>query len=143
MAIRDYTKPNQKDVASKDIYKDIDITFERHPITNDITVKKDVDAVKRSLKNIILTNHYERPFKPNFGANLRTRLFDIADGEIGGRTYQLIQESIMKLEPRIRDMSMQFSESAIDRNELNCTIFFSIHNVSQQQDINFKVSRVR
>tara|TARA_Y100000004_G_scaffold172249_1_gene208911 strand:- start:335 stop:766 length:432 start_codon:yes stop_codon:yes gene_type:complete len=143
MATRDYIKPNQKDVASKDIYKDIDITFERHPITNDITVKKDVDAVKRSLKNIILTNHYERPFKPNFGSNLRTRLFEIADGEIGGRTYQLIRESIMKLEPRIRDMSMQFSEDAIDRNELNCTIFFSVHNVSQQQDINFKISRVR
>tara|TARA_B100000900_G_C20446267_1_gene661182 strand:- start:398 stop:829 length:432 start_codon:yes stop_codon:yes gene_type:complete len=143
MATRDYIKPNQKDVASKDIYKDIDITFERHPITNDITVKKDVDAVKRSLKNIILTNHYERPFKPNFGSNLRSRLFEIADGEIGGRTYQLIRESIMKLEPRIRDMSMQFSESAIETNELNCTIFFSVHNISQQQDINFKISRVR
>ena len=63
-----YLKANASNVATKDLYKDMDITFERHPITDDITVKKDVDAVKRSLKNIVLTNQFERPFKPNFGA---------------------------------------------------------------------------
>ena len=48
-----YLKANASNVATKDLYKDMDITFERHPITDDITVKKDVDAVKRSLKNIV------------------------------------------------------------------------------------------
>ena len=70
---RDYTKPNSKTVAIPDLYSDLDITFERHPVTNDVVLKKDSDAIKRSLKNILLTNDFERPFKPNFGANLRAR----------------------------------------------------------------------
>ena len=143
MASRDYIKPNAKNVASKDIYTDIDISFERHPITNDITVKKDVDAVKRSLKNIILTNHYERPFKPNFGSNLRTRLFDMRDGELGDRTAEKITQSIMQLEPRIKSLELRISDDDILRNALSVTIFFSVHNVSETQDISFKVSRVR
>tara|TARA_Y100000996_G_scaffold395590_1_gene360954 strand:- start:1651 stop:2082 length:432 start_codon:yes stop_codon:yes gene_type:complete len=143
MASRDYIKPNAKNVATKDIYTDIDISFERHPITEDITVKRDVDAVKRSLKNIVLTNHYERPFKPNFGSNLRTRLFELRDGELGDRTSQLITQSIMRLEPRIESLELRISDDAILRNALDVTIFFTMQNVSEAQDISFKVSRVR
>ena len=138
-----YLKANASNVATKDLYKDMDITFERHPITDDITVKKDLDAVKRSLKNILLTNHYERPFKPNFGSDLRNRLFDIRDGTIGSRTGNMIVESIRRLEPRIQQCELRFSDSDIDNNQLNVTIFFSVQNVSEQQQMSFKVSRVR
>ena len=72
MASRDYTKPNSKTTSIKNEYSDIDIMFTAHPISGDITTKKDSDAVKRAVRNIILTNDYERPFKPNFGANLRS-----------------------------------------------------------------------
>jgi len=143
MTTRDYSTLNSKKTATQDIYTDIDITFERHPITEDITVKKDLEAVKRSLKNILLTNHYERPFKPNFGSNLRNRLFDIRDGTIGSRTGNMIVESIRRLEPRIDNLEIRFSDSDIDTNQLNVTIFFSVQNVSEQQQMSFKVSRVR
>ena len=57
---RDYTKSDSIINALDDnSYSDIDIFFNRHPVTNDITVKKDTDAVKRSLRNIVLTNHFE------------------------------------------------------------------------------------
>ena len=138
-----YLKANESNVATKDLYKDMDITFERHPITDDITVKKDVDAVKRSLKNIVLTNHFERPFKPNFGANLRTRLFEISDGELGSQTMQSIGKAIMTLEPRIKNLSFSLNESKFDNNTLDVTIFFEVHNIHQQQELGFSVSRVR
>ena len=72
---RDYTKPDSKINAFKDEYSDLDVMFVAHPISGDIAIKKDSEAVKRSVRNILLTNNYERPFKPNFGANLRARLF--------------------------------------------------------------------
>ena len=134
-----YLKANASNVATKDLYKDMDITFERHPITDDITVKKDVDAVKRSLKNIVLTNHFERPFKPNFGANLRTRLFEISDGELGSQTMKSIGKAIMTLEPRIKNINIVVG----DNNTLDVTIFFEVHNIHQQQELGFSVSRVR
>ena len=137
-----YLKANASNVATKDLYKDMDITFERHPITDDITVKKDVDAVKRSLKNIVLTNHFERPFKPNFGANLRTRLFEISDGELGSQTMKSIGKAIMTLEPRIKNLSFSLNESKFDNNTLDVTIFFEVHNIHQQQELGFSVSRV-
>lgn len=66
---------NGKTVASENIYSDLNLSFKPHPITGDITRKTDVDAVKQSIKNLISTNHYERPFKPSLGANLRGKLF--------------------------------------------------------------------
>ena len=64
----DYLKPNSKVNAKKNLYSDLDLFMNPHPVTKDVTTKKDSDAIKRSVKNIILTNKFERPFKPNFGA---------------------------------------------------------------------------
>ena len=70
-------KSEGKNVATPNRYKDLDIFFTPHPVTGDITVKTDTDAVRRSVRNIILTNKYERPFKPNFGGSLRDMLFEL------------------------------------------------------------------
>tara|TARA_Y100000004_G_scaffold166095_1_gene197537 strand:+ start:6112 stop:6540 length:429 start_codon:yes stop_codon:yes gene_type:complete len=140
---RDYTKPNSKTVAIPDLYSDLDITFERHPVTNDVVLKKDSDAIKRSLKNILLTNDFERPFKPNFGANLRTRLFELGGNEIGHRVGRSIIKDISILEPRVSNVQLSINDSAYDRNELNITIFYDIKNGQSQQQFDFTVSRVR
>ena len=66
MAI-DITNQSKQVATSKNAYSDLDILFRKHPQTGDVVVRTDAEAVKRSVKNIILTNHYERPFKPNFG----------------------------------------------------------------------------
>ena len=58
----DYVVNKSKNVAIKEAYKDLDINFLAHPITGDVTTKTDSDAVKRAVKNIVLTNYYERPF---------------------------------------------------------------------------------
>ena len=142
---RDYNNANAKTnaVESSAGYSDFDINFVAHPISGDIAIKRDSDAIKRSVRNIILTNHYERPFKPNFGANLRTRLFEISDGELGSQTMKSIGKAIMTLEPRIKNLSFSLNESKFDNNTLDVTIFFEVHNIHQQQELGFSVSRVR
>ena len=78
----DYVKPNSKNVAIKEAYKDLDLNFMAHPITGDVTTKSDSEAVKRAVKNIVLTNYYERPFKPSLGGNIRGLLFDTSGNRL-------------------------------------------------------------
>ena len=108
MASRDYTKPNSKTTSIKNEYSDIDIMFTAHPISGDITTKKDSDAVKRAVRNIILTNDYERPFKPNFGANLRAQLFELQGIGSKKRIASDISDALSALEPRIRNVRVTF-----------------------------------
>jgi len=139
--LNDYSKPNSKVNANKDIYADLDILFSANPISGDITTKKDSDAVKRSVRNILLTNHYERPFKPNFGANLRAMLFEL-DG-IGAK--KRIKKNIIKtlsiLEPRIGNIRVDISES--ESNNIDVRVSYIIRNGLKQSSVDFKVSRVR
>ena len=91
MATRDYSNSGASIVSDKDSFADLDLNFTAHPVTEDIVAKKDANAIRQSVKNILLTNHYERPFKPNFGANLRGMLFEANDPLMGHR----IKESIV------------------------------------------------
>ena len=115
--------------------------FVAQPISGDIAIKKDSDAVKRSVRNILLTNNYERPFKPNFGANLRARLFELND--FG--TYELlvsdIKEALTMLEPRITNVGVRIVDT--DDNNINVTVFYKIKNGNLQTEQNIKITRVR
>ena len=71
--------------------------FDSTSFSKDLTLKQDNDAVKRSLRNIMLTNNYERPFKPNFGANLRGLLFELADDITKYEMRNQIIEAIQSL----------------------------------------------
>ena len=73
----DYVKTNSKNVAVKSTYKDLDLAFTAHPITGDVATKSDSDAVRRAVRNIVMTNYYERPFKPSLGGNIRGLLFEL------------------------------------------------------------------
>ena len=141
MASRDYTKPNSKTTSIKNEYSDIYIMFTAHPISGDITTKKDSDAVKRAVRNIILTNDYERPFKPNFGANLRAQLFELQGIGSKKRIASDISDALSALEPRIRNVRVTFGEEKA--NSVDVTIYYVIVNTQQQQDLEFTVSRVR
>lgn len=140
MATRDYTKPNASTVANKDLFADLDLSFEAHPITGDIVTKKDSDAIKRAVRNILLTNHYERPFKPSFGSNLRGQLFELnLPGTRRVITEQIVEE-LNILEPRIGKVEVKMLD---EDNTLNVTIFYQIVGSRQKQQVNVVVSRVR
>jgi phage baseplate assembly protein W len=138
---RDYTKPNSKTTAVKDAYSDLDIMFTSHPVTNDITVKKDTDAIKRAVRNILLTNHYERPFRPNFGGNLRGQLFELDTVGAGRRIKNRLEKVLKIYEPRIFNIQVEVSD--VQRNNLDVRVFYSIKNGLPGQQVDFTVSRVR
>ena len=82
-------------------YKDINITFKKHPVTNDIVVSKDASAIKQAIVNLLLTNKGERLMNPNYGSDIRKYLFEPLDY---GTSYLIkgnIQSTIDEFEPRI------------------------------------------
>ena len=140
MATRDWTTENSKRVTEKSAYTDLDINFIAHPITGDITTKKDSSAIMQSIRNIILTNHYERPFKPNFGANLRSMLFELNTPTVMQRMKMSIMEEIEILEPRVvvRDVVILQRDNSVDLK-----IEYVITGVAGNQNVDFTISRVR
>ena len=139
MATRDWTTANSKRVSEESVFTDLDLNFVAHPLTGDITTKKDADAIKRAVKNIVLTNHYERPFKPNFGSNLRSMLFELGTPRAHVRIRQAIIEELDILEPRIRVQNLTLNQRD---NEVNMTLFYTIVGGAETQSIDFSVRRV-
>jgi phage baseplate assembly protein W len=137
----DYLKPNAKVNARKNLYTDLDLFMTPHPVTKDVTTKKDSDAIKRSVKNIILTNKFERPFKPNFGASVRNMLFELNSGRKTKKFIKEIEKMIETMEPRVNNVRVSMNES--DTNTLNLTVFYNIINGLSNQNVDFTVTRVR
>ena len=138
---RDYTTPNSTNTAIKNEYSDLDILFTAHPISGDVTTKKDSDAVKRSVRNILLTNNYERPFKPNFGANLRAMLFELQGVGSSKTIKRDIVEALVTLEPRITNINIVLGEN--NRNNVDVKISYQIKNGLRRDTVDFTISRVR
>ena len=133
---------NGKTVATKDIYADLDIFFRRHPITGDIVRKTDTDAIKRSVRNIVMTNKFERPFKPNFGGSIRNKLFELNTDRQLNRMRRNLAKEIEQLEPRVNNVNVVFGDLE-DSNNLDVTIFYNIVNGAPQQEVDITVSRTR
>ena len=136
----DYVKPNSKNVAIKEAYKDLDLNFMAHPITGDVTTKADSEAVKRAVKNIVLTNYYERPFKPSLGGNIRGLLFELNTDRQLNRARDRLADTITALEPRVENVRCKFDTSG---NSLNVIIFYNIKNGLTGQEVEFNITRAR
>ena len=106
-------------------FKDINLSFKRHPVTNDVVVIRDADAIKRSVKNIIFTILGEKPFEPNFGSVINESLFDLNTSLNEIRVADEISASLRNYEPRISDIDVTVTVSA-DTNEMNCTVQYEI-----------------
>ena len=133
---------NGKTVSSENIYSDLNLSFTPHPITGDITRKTDVDAVKRSVRNIVSTNSYERPFKPNFGVNLRNKLFELDTSVFGkGRVANDIARQIEIHEPRVRNVKVVLNE--VNRNELSMQISLKVINSLETEELEYVLTRTR
>ena len=106
-------------------FKDINLSFKRHPVTNDVVVIRDEDAIKRSVKNIIFTILGEKPFEPNFGSVINESLFDLNTSLNEIRVADEISASLCNYEPRISDIDVTVTV-APDTNEMNCTVQYEI-----------------
>ena len=106
-------------------FKDINLSFKRHPVTNDVVTIRDEDAIKRSVKNIIFTILGEKPFEPNFGSVMNQSLFDLNTNLSEIKVSDEIKASLDNYEPRIDNINVSVSILA-DSNEMNCTVQYDI-----------------
>ena len=125
-------------------FKDINLSFKRHPVTNDVITVSDEDAIKRSVKNIIFTILGEKPFEPNFGSVINQSLFDLSTNLNEIRISDEIKQSLLNYEPRI-DNIVVTSSVYPDSNELNCIIQYDIVGIpapTQEVDVLLFPARV-
>ena len=125
-------------------FKDINLSFKRHPVTNDVVTIRDEDAIKRSVKNIIFTILGEKPFIPLFGSVINESLFDLNTNLSEIRITDEIKSSLLNYEPRIDNIEVTV-QVAPDLNEMNCTVQYSIVGLpspSQSVDVLLFPARV-
>jgi phage baseplate assembly protein W len=130
-------------VASR-AFKDINLSFKRHPVTNDVVTIRDEDAIKRSVRNIIFTILGEKPFEPNFGSVINESLFDLNTNLSEIRVSDEIRSSLLIYEPRISNIDVTVTV-APDTNEMNCTVQYDITGIpapTQEVDVLLFPARV-
>jgi len=93
-------------MATKLSFKDINITFKKHPVTGDLVVSKDASAIKQAIVNLLLTNKGERPFNYEYGSDIRSYLFEPLDFGTAQQIQSNIEYSISNWEPRIDIMEL-------------------------------------
>ena len=114
-------------VASR-AFKDINLSFKRHPVTNDVVAIRDEDAIKRSVKNIIFTILGEKPFEPTFGSVINDSLFELNTSLNEIAVSDAIQSALLNFEPRI-DNIVATVTVAPDSNEMNATVQYDITGI--------------
>lgn len=134
-----FNSKNKSSRVARRWFTDLDINMTLHPQSGDVTLKSDINAIKRSIKNLIMTNHYERPFKPSLGMELRGMLFEL------DTTDSIVLENNIKTvintyEPRARvDDVMATSRG----NSLNVSLYFTVQNDPSPHELNIILQRVR
>tara|TARA_R100001480_G_scaffold74366_1_gene85009 strand:+ start:184 stop:627 length:444 start_codon:yes stop_codon:yes gene_type:complete len=125
-----YTDASRTNASSRStrLYKDLALSFERNTATKDVIIKKDVDAVKQSVRNLIMTNHYERPFHPEIGSGISQLLFEPLDPITSNSLTRVISEVITNFEPRAQLVAVD-SRPDPDSNSYEVTIAFRVINV--------------
>ena len=141
MSRYDATQTNESTRSSK-IYKDLNLTFEQNTATKDIQKIKDVEAVKRSVRNLINTNHYEKPFHPEIGSNLRAMLFELMTPQMNHVISKQIENLINNYEPRC-NLVQVFTQPRIDRNGYSVQISFRVQNHPDEVIVESFLERLR
>ena len=140
-AFRDAERVNDSD-RNAQVFKDINLSLARHPITGDIASLTNIEAVKRSVRNLINTNFYERPFHPEIGSNVRSVLFEPVSPIVASVLERHIKDVIENFEPRAELIDVQVSDNA-DANEYRVQIKFFVVNSSNIADMNIFLERLR
>jgi phage baseplate assembly protein W len=123
-------------------FSDIDLSFQAHPTTGDLLAKYDENAIKNSLRNLILTKHFERPFRSAIGSNINALLFELEGPPLAALLEKDIINVIENFEPRV-DVLQVDVENASEKNALNATIYFKIKNTFKPIQLDLILRRTR
>ena len=108
-------------------YKDLDLFFGKKQASNDINKVTDIQAVKRSVRNLVLLNHYEKPFHPEIGSGIRNMLFENMSPLTSHALTIEIEDVIVNFEPRVQLVGVKALPN-LDRNEYEVSIEFFVVN---------------
>ena len=133
---------NNKSKRATRIYKDLDLDFGRNTVTNDVNSLTDVEAVKRSVRNLINTNHFERPFHPEIGSDVRAMLFEPMTPLTALNLQRKVAEVLQNFEPRI-NLQQVLATPDIDRNSYNLKIMFYVVGVVGDITVETILERLR
>jgi len=122
----DASRQNGKN--SSRIYSDLNLNFTSNPVTGDVNKVTDVNCVKRSIRNLLLTNHYDRPFHPEIGSNIPALLFENFGPVTGNQLSRSVEETISTFEPRARVESVECFPIP-DTNTYDVRVYFYVENM--------------
>ena len=123
-------------------YRDFDITFRANPITGQLNILKNNAAVKRALRNLILTEKFERPFRPFFGSTVSQSLFENFDSVTAADVKDAIYLAVREHEPRVELLDVRVNPNE-EQNSLKVTIFFRVLNQAEPDELTLVLERVR
>jgi len=153
--LQDYTK-HVKSTSTKQSrkFKDLDLDFGRNIVTNDVNTIEDVIAIKRSVRNLVQTNFYERLFHPEKGCGVRQLLFENYSPLTSVFMRRKLEEVLVNYEPRISLSSIIINDDAEDHlnpsipddighNKLRVDIHFYVVGIPSPQTVNIQLQRLR
>lgn len=123
-------------------FSDLDFNFTAHPVTGDIVRRFDESAIKNSLKNLIMTSNYERPFHSEIGSPVKRLLFEPATPMLQLMLERAISDTINNFEPRVELLSVDVVVSE-DTYEVYVTIEFQILNTTRPLTLDLTLERTR
>ena len=127
------------------IYKDLSLFFTPNPVSGDVTMVTDVQDIKRSVRNLVMTNRFEKPFHPEMASHVRDLLFERFTPITFNLLRNRIETVLANYEPRVSvtDVEIDDSGQAMDNNNLNVRIFFTLRNDPQIQSVDILLERIR
>lgn len=129
-------------MATNTIYQDFPLDFAIHPIRKDLVLVNNEDAVIRSIRHLLMINHYETPMHPEIGCNIRKLLFEPATEFTARDLSRFIQETIENFEPRARIQSLVVSPDE-DKNLYNVRLRVFVETFATVSTVNLILERIR
>lgn len=126
----------------KTFFSDLPVSFLPHPVTGDVKPIKNENAVKKAIRNLVLTNHYEKRFKPAYGGNITKMLFELSSTFLAAEIEARLKKVIQFYEPRATVLRVSAQEFERTR-ELSVTIVFMINNTREVEELTLNLKRDR
>jgi phage baseplate assembly protein W len=124
-------------------FRDLDISFDPHPFTKDLLVKKDTEAIRNAIFNLINTKPYDRPFHPEIGCQIHSLLFENFTPVTKAVAEKSVFDVLSKFEPRIDIVQVTVTQSVEDENEMIVSVMFLYDNTSEPITVTTSLTRVR
>ena len=128
------------------IYKDFSLFFTPNPVTGDVTQVTDVQDIKRSVRNLVMTNRFEKPFHPEIASHIRDLLFERFTPITFNLLRNRIETVLENYEPRVTLIDVEVEDpdfQRMDNNELNVRIFFTLKNDPSVESVDVLLERIR